>query len=161
MAKAAGTDLYERDFYAWTQREAARLRALAGDNRFDVDNVAEEIADLGRGEKHAFESHLMRALQNLVQAATATADEPKRKWLAEVVDHLAEARRRRAASPKLADEIDLDATWAEAVRTANRKLRLYEDPEFPGDAPCPFTLNALLSDRFDPEAALGDLQHDG
>ena len=28
MGEAAGKDLYERDFYAWTQDQAARLRAL-------------------------------------------------------------------------------------------------------------------------------------
>ena len=92
MATAGDQDLYERDFYAWTPTQAARLRALAGDNRFDVANVAEEIADLGREQKHAFESHVMRAFQHLVRAAMAVSDEPRRKWLAEIVDHLAEAR---------------------------------------------------------------------
>jgi hypothetical protein len=60
MADAAARDLYEDDFYAWTQDQATRLRAFAGDNRFDAERVAEawdeavraaddELSDYGEG----------------------------------------------------------------------------------------------------------------
>jgi hypothetical protein len=158
MSEAADADLYERDFYAWTQTQAARLRALAGDNRFDVDNVAEEIADLGRAQHNAFRQHIMRALQHLVQAATAIDDAPKPKWLGEAVDHLADAQSLLASSPKLAHEVDMARIWAQAVRTANKKLRLYDDPEFPTGLVCPFTLDALLDEKFDAESAQATLR---
>jgi len=153
MSEAADKDLYERDFYAWTQTQAARLRALAGDNRFDVENVAEEIADLGRAQQNAFRQHLMRALQHLVQAATAIDDAPKPKWLGEAVDHLADAQSLLASSPRLAHDVDMAKIWVRAVRTANKKLRLYEDPEFPTGLACPFTIDALLGEGFDAESA--------
>ena len=158
MTEAADADLYERDFYAWTQAQAARLRKLSGDNRFDVANVAEEIADLGRAQQNAFRRHLMRALQHLIQAAAAVDDASKRKWLGEVVDHLADAQNLLASSPKLAHDVDMAKVWAQAVRTANSKLRLYDDPEFPAGLACPFTLNALLSEDFDPQAAADTLR---
>jgi Domain of unknown function DUF29 len=42
--------LYDEDFYAWTQQQAALLRRLppAG-NELDLEHIAEEIEDLGRG----------------------------------------------------------------------------------------------------------------
>ena len=43
---------YDEDFYAWTQYQAEVLRSMpCDDNRFDRDNVAEEIEDLGKSER--------------------------------------------------------------------------------------------------------------
>lgn len=154
MGEAAGKDLYERDFYAWTQDQAARLRALGRDNRFDVEHMAEEIEDLGKKDRRAFESLLVSACQHLVQAATSLADEPKRKWLIEVRNFLAQARRLRRDSPTLVNNVDTTEIWLEAVREANGNLRIYDDPEFPTDVACPFTLDDLLADAFDPEGAV-------
>ena len=40
---------YDDDFYAWTQYQAEVLRRLrTDDNRFDRENVAEEIEILGK-----------------------------------------------------------------------------------------------------------------
>lgn len=45
----AGGSLYEDDFYAWTQEQAALLRrGRAGANRLDYKLIAGEIEDLGR-----------------------------------------------------------------------------------------------------------------
>ena len=43
---------YDEDFYAWTQYQAEVLRSMpCDDNRFDRENVAEEIEDLGKNER--------------------------------------------------------------------------------------------------------------
>jgi hypothetical protein len=42
--------LYERDFYAWANEQAALLRAGKLDSA-DVENIAEEIESMGRSEK--------------------------------------------------------------------------------------------------------------
>jgi Domain of unknown function DUF29 len=40
---------HDKDFYAWTQHQAAVLRSMeVADNRFDREHVAEEIEDLGK-----------------------------------------------------------------------------------------------------------------
>lgn len=158
MANAKQRSLYESDFYAWTQDQADRLRALAGDNRFDAEHVAEEIEDLGKAQKNAFHSHLMRALQHLVQVAASQSDDPKQHWLGEVVDHLAEAQTRAEISPNLLREIDLEDTWRRAVRTANKKLAIYSDPTFPTNVTCPFCVDDLLSDYFAVEDAVRSLE---
>jgi hypothetical protein len=154
MAEAADLDLYERDFYAWTQDQAARLRAMSGHNAIDVEHLAEEIADLGKRERRAFAHNLMRALQHLVQASVAVAGELETKWLDEVQDHLVHARSLLADSPVLVTKVDVAQLWQDAVREANGKLRRYGDPEFPADRGCPFTLDDLLDTSFDPAAGV-------
>ena len=52
---------YDEDFYAWTQYQAEVLRSMpCDDNRFDRDHVAEEIEDLGKSERRAAESQIVR-----------------------------------------------------------------------------------------------------
>jgi len=50
-------ELYETDYFAWTKNTAAALR----DGRvcdINLSEVAEEIEDLGKSERRAFESAL-------------------------------------------------------------------------------------------------------
>jgi hypothetical protein len=153
MGRAAREDLYERDFFAWTEDQARRLRALDGDNRIDADRIAEEIQDLGRNNRRALATHLMRALQHFAQAAMAVADERRAHWLAEASDHLVDARALVGDSPSLVNRIDLGRIWRTALKEANTKLRLYGDPELPGDLALPFTLETLLDEALEPEDA--------
>ncbi len=59
MAKPQPADLplYERDFYAWTQDQAAKLRARAH-NSIDWDNAAEELESLGDSQRNEIESRM-------------------------------------------------------------------------------------------------------
>jgi len=60
--RAKGPD-YDDDFYAWTQHQAEVLRSMpCDDNRFDRENVAEEIEDLGRSYRDAARSQVKRIL---------------------------------------------------------------------------------------------------
>ena len=49
------TDLYEEDFYSWTQTQAALLKAGLTDEA-DLANIIEEIETLGRSELDALRS---------------------------------------------------------------------------------------------------------
>ena len=73
--------LYEQDFYAWTQDQAARLRNLTGDNRLDTAHLAEEVEDLGKSDKRALESHLTEALKHLCKASAVRSDDPVAHWM--------------------------------------------------------------------------------
>ena len=59
---------YEDDFYAWTQYQAEVLRSMAvADNRFDRENVVEEIETLGRSERDAVRSQVRRIIEHLLK----------------------------------------------------------------------------------------------
>ena len=58
--------LYEQDFYAWSNQQAALLRAgkLA---QADIENIAEEIESMGRSEKKELVSRLRILLLYLLK----------------------------------------------------------------------------------------------
>jgi len=64
----ASTRLYDTDFYAWIQDQAATLRAgnLAG---LDVNNLIEEIESMGRSEKRELRSRLVVLIVHLLKWA--------------------------------------------------------------------------------------------
>jgi hypothetical protein len=59
-------DLYERDYYAWIQRQVQALRTRRIED-VDWENVAEEIEDLGKSEKRALRSQLARLVEHLLK----------------------------------------------------------------------------------------------
>jgi type II secretory pathway component PulM len=78
-------DLYDRDFYAWTQDQAARLRALAARNDgLDAANLAEEVEGLGRSDRRAAGSLIEKLLLHLLKLAWHPAMENRAHWRAEV-----------------------------------------------------------------------------
>src|SRR5208283_3472855 len=58
--------LYEQDFYAWANEQAALLRA-GKLSAADVENIAEEIESMGRGEKRELVSRLTVLLLHLLK----------------------------------------------------------------------------------------------
>lgn len=78
-------DLYERDFYAWTQDQAARLRALAGrDAGLDAENIAEEIESLGRSDRRAASSLIGNIIETLLKMRFHPAQEHRAHRRSEV-----------------------------------------------------------------------------
>ena len=148
-----GDPLYDQDFYLWTQDQARRLRALQGDNRLDTDNLAEEVADLGRSELNKVASHLYQALAHLLLAAWSPADTPQGQWRSEIRNHLREAR--RTFTPSMRQYLDPAREWREAWLLADDKLAAYAEPALPAPTDCPFTLDQPLDEAFDVEAAIG------
>ena len=58
--------LYDEDFYAWTDEQAALLRA-GKLSAADIENIAEEIESMGRGEKRELVSRLAVLLLHLLK----------------------------------------------------------------------------------------------
>jgi hypothetical protein len=86
MAPADGSR-YDEDFYAWTQEQAELLRrGGTGANRLDVELIAEEIEDLGRGELHACQSLCERIIEHLLKLEYSGLAEPADHWRDEIVD---------------------------------------------------------------------------
>lgn len=58
--------LYDIDFQCWIEQTAAQLRAKDFSN-LDLDNLIEEIESLGRSDKRAVSSDLMRLCEHLLK----------------------------------------------------------------------------------------------
>jgi Domain of unknown function DUF29 len=66
LSKAEATDLYEQDFFLWTQQMAIALREGQLD-QLDLENLAEEIESVGRSEKRELISRLRVLLIHLLK----------------------------------------------------------------------------------------------
>jgi hypothetical protein len=144
-----GSDLYDRDFYAWTQDQAARLRRLSADQGVDVAHLAEEIEDLGKRDLRELESHLEQCLAHLLKLALSPAQQPRRHWFDEAERARINGIRVIEQSPGLRQLLDVEKLWGRARRLANRDLRKFDEPEAPSDLSCPLSLDALLSEESD------------
>lgn len=140
--------LHERDFYTWTQLQAAALRRLADrrenlDADLDLPMLIEEIEDLGSEQPRAVRSYLARMLQHLLLLAIRPNDQAGNHWRVEVETFRQEAARRYAPSMRQVVEPELDAEWMRARRLVEAKLerRVAGLPEA-----CPFTLQELLDE---------------
>lgn len=60
------TSLYERDYVAWADEQALLLEQERFDE-LDLINLVEEVRDLGRRERDAMESQLIRLLLHLLK----------------------------------------------------------------------------------------------
>ncbi|MCC7267028.1 MAG: DUF29 domain-containing protein [Caulobacteraceae bacterium] len=79
-------DLYDVDFVAWTEAQAAALRARrSGANALDYDNLAEEIEDLGKSEQHACESFVENIIEHLLKIEFIGPRETIPHWRGEIV----------------------------------------------------------------------------
>jgi hypothetical protein len=146
----AGDPLYDTDFYTWTQRQA-ELLARSDDPCLDTQNLAEEVAALGRTELRACESHLLQALISLVHLAARTNVQFRGHLVAEADMQLEQGQ--KAFSPGMRPHIDVAHLWHWAIRIANRQLSDYSETLLPSDLPCPFTLDDLLAPDFEPADA--------
>jgi muconolactone delta-isomerase len=145
-----GDPLYDTDFYAWTQDQAAKLREVR-DNRLDAANLAEEVSDLGNSQLGKVKSHLRLLLRHLLKLSLSPATWNTGSWLSEVSEHANCAR--DAFSPGMRQHIDLEKIWRKAREQANYSLAGYDEPQAAADLACPFTLDELIAEEFDPRAA--------
>lgn len=102
-----GTDLYERDFVAWTKEQAAELRRLREvrlNTRLDLEQLAEEVEDLGNELRFALRSHVGRIIEHLLKIELWPATQPRQKWRQSVRNARDEAEQR--LTPTLRRDIE-------------------------------------------------------
>ena len=139
--------LYERDFYAWANEQAALLRA-GNLSAADIDHIAEEIESMGRTEKRELESRLTILLLHLLKwrfqpglrgnSWRLTIKEQRRR----VVRHLAD-------NPSLRSQVDAvtASAYGDATLEAERETGL---PESAFPAECPWSFQEIMNEEFWP-----------
>jgi hypothetical protein len=86
-------ELYDEDFYAWTQAQALRT-PFKGDNRLDVEHLAEEVEDLGRSELYAIESYVENIMSHLLKLDYSSLEWPRNHWRKVILSFRRSLRRR-------------------------------------------------------------------
>jgi hypothetical protein len=139
---------YDDDFYAWTQYQAEVLRSMrTRDNRFDRENVAEEIEDLGRNQRHAVRSEIRRILEHFLKLAYSPATEPRSDWMVSIANARAELEDSLTATLRQDAEAALPRLYARAKDVAQAGLVKYGEDNAAADFPatCPYTLDQILA----------------
>lgn len=139
--------LYEKDFFAWANEQAALLRSgkLAA---ADIEHIAEEIESMGKTEKRELINRLTVLLAHLLKWKF----QPSRRgasWEATILTQ------RLDITDHLADNPSLKAKLAEFLVTAYKRGSLEAVTEtnlpkqtFPPE--CPWTFEQIMAEDFWP-----------
>lgn len=143
-------DLYDRDFYVWTQEQAAALRAAAKaggrSNAVEWERVAEEVEDLGKRDLREASSYVILIIEHLFKLAWAQHEDPKAGWRAEIVRFQGTLELVLTASLRAKIEADMDRLHRIALRDAKASFAIHE-PDAPRDETLRWTLDDILDGR--------------
>jgi hypothetical protein len=145
---------YDDDFYAWTQYQAEVLRSMpTRDNRFDRENVAEEIEDLGKNYRDAVRSQGRRILEHFLMLAHSPAGDPRFDWMGSIVDARAVLDDKLSATLRHDLEASLPRLYRSARKQAELSLREFREADAAASLPaeCPYTVEQILTDDWYPE----------
>ena len=149
------SELYETDFLAWTEQQAAALRSAAGvSNNLDLPHLAEEVESLGRRDLRDVESLIRQILLHLLKIVAEPASEACRHWRIEVVGFQADAS--RAFSPSMGQRVDVDRIWQQVLGAfSSEYVQVFAQSTALPRSPCPLRLDELINPLFDVWAAVG------
>ena len=138
---------YEQDFYAWTQRTAALLRAGRFDEA-DIDHVAEEIEDMGRRDVRELNRRVQILLAHLLKWQTQS-DQRSRSWRSTITVQRLELEGLLAQSPSLRPKLEsgLGNNYARAVKRSAAETGIAADRFAPA---CPYRVDQILDEDFLP-----------
>jgi hypothetical protein len=142
-------ELYEQDFYLWTQEQIALLQEGKW-HELDREHLIEEIADLGRSARKELRSYLEGLVMHLLKWHYQP-DYQTRSWRDSIVENRARIPDCLTESPSLRPQLPrlLHECYPHARRTAARHTRLALTA-FPDT--CPWTAEQVLDADFWPDA---------
>lgn len=158
------TGLYDSDFYAWTQSQAAALRAVGGQAgggqagdlgvaAVDWEHLAEEIEDMGRSQAEEIENRLTTLLEHLIKLRFSPDAAPRGGWRRTIVEQRRMLRKRLEQNPSLRrwPQTVLAECWADACENIAADQSVQGAP-----ATCPFDLETeILARDWFPSAPTG------
>ncbi|WP_257287336.1 DUF29 domain-containing protein [Endozoicomonas sp. SESOKO2] len=119
-------DLYDTDFYSWTQRQAKLIRE-GRLTELDLENILEEIESMGRSDYRALQSRLEILFMHLLK----WEHQPEKRqtghsWERTIREQRKQARRILQDSPGLKHKIDvmLPVAYKRAVEDAAEETGL-------------------------------------
>jgi Domain of unknown function DUF29 len=145
--KPAPNELYEEDFYVWTQRQAELLRARRFED-LDLEHLVEEVAELGDTKLSAVLNNARVVMEHLLKVQHSPAIDPRNGWRATVLER--RSRLEVELTPRLAQvmEAELPRMYRRARRSASVSMRDHGEHEAADALPeaCPYTADQLIGD---------------
>jgi hypothetical protein len=145
---AVKNSLYDRDFYAWANEQAALLRA-GKLTEADIENIAEEIETMGRSEKRELVSRMSVLLLHLLKWQFQPARRGN-SWRLSIENTRYQLEEHLDDNPSLKSQLDqvMRNAYRRAVNDAAIETGLARGT-FPSD--CPYTFDQTANPDFWPE----------
>ena len=143
----AAKDLSEEDFYVWAERQATLLRARRFDE-LDLDNLVEEVADLGGALRRAVRSRVRTIIAHLLKLEHSPAIDPRPGWRQTVVTRRNDLQDALTLSLRRETAAALDELYHGARLEAEIALRDHGEHAAADALPvaCPYTLDRITGD---------------
>lgn len=149
--------LYATDFYAWTQHQAARLRAGAT-AELDLAHLAEEIDDMGKSAQRELAHRLAVLVTHLLKLWLASRRfqgdlaRAGRGWRATVQTQRLQVAKVLRNNPSLRSTVPGEVGDAYAIARIEAPVAFEAGEEIVPDV-CPWTVEQVLDAAFWPEDA--------
>jgi hypothetical protein len=146
--KPSTNDLYEIDFYAWTQEQARLLRERRW-NDLDLENLVDEVGGVGSSEKRQIRNRLTKLLAHLLKWKYQPGHRGL-SWRRTIVDQRRQLADIVESSPSLAEYVKHQVreryTGATVDAASETGIAIGIFPE-----ECLFTVQQALDPEFFPE----------
>lgn len=142
-------DLYDTDFYSWTQKQAELIRA-GRLSELDLDNILEEIESMGRSDYRALQSRLGVLFMHLLKWQY----QPERRqtgssWERTIKEQRKQIKRILRSNPGLKHKLTdmLTEAYMDAVEDAHDETGL---PTSTFPKKCPWSYEEAMNPEFWP-----------
>jgi hypothetical protein len=145
--KPLARDLYERDFYAWSKKQAELLRSgRFGD--LDLEHLIDEVDDLGESLKRSVRSRLRTIIEHLLKLQYSPAQDPRGGWYDTILGQRSDLLDELTPSIRREVEPALPGLYDKARQNAATSLRQRGEQAAADALPatCPYSFDQITGD---------------
>ncbi|MGB5596163.1 MAG: DUF29 domain-containing protein [Crocosphaera sp.] len=146
MSLAKIKTLYDQDFALWIEETVKQLKS--GDfSEVDLENLIEEVESLGKSQRKAVRSYLLRLLEHLLKRRYVMMFDCYRGWEIEIRNFRQRLKLELEDSPSLKNYIReiLPKSYKIALENVSDS---YPDADFPDVYPFSEDIDELLNKKF-------------
>lgn len=146
MTSTTNKNLYDQDFAIWIEETIKQLKS--GDfSQVDLDNLIEEVESLGKSQRKAVRSYLIRLLEHLLKRRYVMMFDCYRGWEIEIINFRQRLKLELEDSPSLKNYIIeiLPKSYKIALENV---IDSYPDIDFPFVFPFSDNVDELLNNKF-------------
>jgi Domain of unknown function DUF29 len=143
----AARDLHEEDFFIWSQKQALLLRARDFDE-LDLENLIEEVEDLGGALRRSVRLHVMSLVEHLLKLQYRPESEHGLAWREAVRRERSELLNELTPSLRRYLDQNLPELYTRSRHDAEGWLRDHGEQDAADALPtaCPYTLDQITGD---------------
>jgi hypothetical protein len=143
----AARDLHEEDFFVWSQKQATLLRARRFDE-LDLENLVEEVEDLGGALRRSVRLHVMSIVEHVLKLQYRPESEHRLAWREAVRRERSELLNELTSSLRRCLDENLPELYARARHDAEGSLRDHGEQNAADALPasCPYSLDQITGD---------------